>query len=100
MSFPDFYHTIEKPAIAEFKDRGSKFIAFAFPVKDAGEFKLRLAEIKKEHPKATHHCFAYRLGITGDHFRTGDDGEPQAQHKSPGDTNVTSVHGLNPLIQI
>ena len=45
---PDYYNTIEKPSVAEFKDRGSRFIAFSFPVKDVNEFKERLATIKKD----------------------------------------------------
>jgi uncharacterized YigZ family protein len=77
------YHTIEKPSIAEFKDRGSKFIAYAFPVADVAEFKQRLAELKKEHPKANHHCFAYRLGLDGNNFRVADDGEPSGSAGRP-----------------
>jgi len=57
------YYTIEKPSLAEFKDRGSKFIAYAYPIADVGEFKEKLAALKKEHPKAEHHCFAYRIGL-------------------------------------
>ncbi|MDB5223402.1 MAG: YigZ family protein [Chitinophagaceae bacterium] len=72
----DHYFTIEKPSQAEFKDRGSKFIAYAFPVSDAAGFKKRLQELKKEHPKAVHHCFAYRIGTDGNTFRVSDDGEP------------------------
>jgi uncharacterized YigZ family protein len=72
----DYYNTIEKSSVAEFKDRGSKFIAYAFPVADINAFKERLAEIKKEHPKAAHHCFAYRLDTDGNNFRVSDDGEP------------------------
>jgi transcriptional regulator len=70
----DHYFTIEKPSQAEFKDRGSKFIAYAFPVSDIAVFKKRLQELKKEHPKAVHHCFAYRIGIDGNNFRVSDDG--------------------------
>ena len=77
------YSTIERPSIAEFKDRGSKFIAFAFPIQSAEDFKQRLNEIKKEHPKATHHCFAYRLGIDGNNFRVSDDGEPSGSAGRP-----------------
>ena len=80
---PDYYNTIEKPSIAEFKDRGSKFIAYAFPITDVNNFKERLAEIKKEHPKATHHCFAYRLGLDGNSFRVSDDGEPSGTAGRP-----------------
>jgi len=59
------YYTIEKPAVAEFKDRGSKFIAYAYPVSSMEAFKKQLADLKKENPKAAHHCFAYRVGIDG-----------------------------------
>jgi uncharacterized YigZ family protein len=79
----DFYNTIGKNAKAEFKDRGSHFIAYAFPVGDTGAFKERLNEIKKEHPKATHHCFAYRLGPDGNNFRVSDDGEPSGTAGRP-----------------
>lgn len=72
----DHYFTIEKPSQAEFKDRGSRFIAYAFPVLNVAEFKKRLQELKKEHPKAVHHCFAYRIGTDGNEFRVSDDGEP------------------------
>jgi uncharacterized YigZ family protein len=83
MSEEDFYYTIEKHGSAEFKDRGSKFIAFAFPAKSVDECKERLNEIKKGHPKATHHCFAYRVGRTGDNFRASDDGEPSGTAGRP-----------------
>lgn len=72
----DYYQTIDKPAMAEFKDRGSKFIAYAYPVETVDAFKQQLQQLKKEHPKAVHHCFAYRLGVDGNHFRVSDDGEP------------------------
>jgi uncharacterized YigZ family protein len=72
----DYYFTIEKPSIAEFKDRGSKFMAYAYPIKDVADFKNCLNILKKEHPKAVHHCFAYRLGFNADLFRVNDDGEP------------------------
>ena len=77
------YSTIERPSIAEFKDRGSKFIAYAFPIQSKEDFKQRLDDIKKEHPKATHHCFAYRLGTDGNNFRVSDDGEPSGSAGRP-----------------
>jgi len=80
---PDSYNTIEKPSVAEFKDRGSKFIAYAFPVTDVNEFKEKLSAIKKEHSKATHHCFAYRLGLEGTNHRVSDDGEPSGSAGRP-----------------
>src|SRR5690349_3140216 len=79
----DFYYTIEKSSVAEFRDRGSKFLAYALPVNSIGEFKERLADIKKEHPKAVHHCFAYRIGTDGNNFRVSDDGEPSGSAGRP-----------------
>ncbi|OLY94898.1 IMPACT family protein [Cnuella takakiae] len=77
------YQTIEKPSMAEFKDRGSRFIAYAYPIQSVEEFKKRIKELKEEHPKAVHHCFAYRLGTDGNNFRSGDDGEPSGSAGKP-----------------
>src|SRR5438046_7835709 len=79
----DYYYTIGKPAVAEFKDRGSKFIAYALPLADVVDFKKRLRELKDEHPKAIHYCFAYRLGTDGNNFRSSDDGEPSGTAGRP-----------------
>ena len=92
MSDHDFYQTIEKPSSAEFKDRGSKFVAFAFPIETTDDFKQQLQLLKKEHPKAVHHCFAYRIGTDarpngssgrGNNFRSSDDGEPSGTAGKP-----------------
>ncbi|ATL47705.1 YigZ family protein [Chitinophaga caeni] len=83
MTDTDIFYTIEKKAIAEFKDRGSKFLAYAFPVTTAEQVKECLQEVKKEHPKATHHCYAYRLGTDGNQFRANDDGEPSGSAGKP-----------------
>ena len=80
---PFFYNTIEQPAIAEFKDRGSKFIAYSFPAMNIEACKKQLAVLKKEHPKAVHHCLAYRIGIDGATFRVSDDGEPSGSAGRP-----------------
>src|ERR1700712_3219827 len=79
----NYYYTIEKPSFTEYKDRGSRFLAFAFPVNSVNDFKLRMKEIKDEHPKAAHHCFAYRLDIDGNNFRSNDDGEPAGTAGKP-----------------
>ena len=79
----DFYLTLEKESMAEFKDRGSRFLAYAFPVSSPAEFKNRLNELKEEHPKAVHHCFAYRFGTDGNNFRSSDDGEPSGSAGRP-----------------
>jgi uncharacterized YigZ family protein len=76
MSTPEFYFTIAQPSEAEFKDRGSKFIANAFPIATVDDFRKMLEDIRKTHSKATHHCFAYRLGTDKNVYRVSDDGEP------------------------
>ena len=79
----DFYTTIAQPSTAEFKDRGSKFFAFAFPIETADAFKKFQQQLKKEHPKAVHFCFAYRIGTDGNNFRSSDDGEPSGSAGKP-----------------
>jgi uncharacterized YigZ family protein len=76
MLFDDTYNTIEKPAIGEFHDRGSKFLAFAYPITSHAEVKPILTRLKAEHPKANHHCWAMRLTPDRSVFRVNDDGEP------------------------
>lgn len=78
------YKTIEKPIENMLiKEKGSKFIGFAYPVLSENEFKDKLNQIKELHPKATHHCYAYRLGISGENYRIGDDGEPSGSAGLP-----------------
>lgn len=83
MSESEFYKTISQPATAEYKDRGSKFLAFAYPILTADDFKKQLYFLKKEHPKAVHYCFAYRIGTDGNSFRVSDDGEPAGSAGKP-----------------
>ena len=80
---PFYYSTIEQPAMAEFKDRGSKFFAYSFPVNSIESAKKKLAQLKKENPKAVHHCLAYRIGVDGSTFRVSDDGEPSGSAGRP-----------------
>jgi uncharacterized YigZ family protein len=96
----EIYYTIQKTATAEYKDRGSRFIAYACPVKDVVECKDRLNEIKKEHPKATHHCFAYRIGLSGNIFRVSDDGEPSGTAGRPILGQIDSKELVNVLVVV
>jgi uncharacterized YigZ family protein len=100
MTEQDTYYTIDKTSTAEFKDRGSKFIAYACPVKSVAEFKDRLGEIKKEHSKATHHCFAYRIGLDGNSFRVSDDGEPSGTAGRPILGQIDSKGLVNVMIVV
>ena len=65
------------------KEKGSKFIGFAYPVNSESEVKARLNHLQSIHPKATHHCYAYRLGINGENYRANDDGEPSGSAGLP-----------------
>jgi uncharacterized YigZ family protein len=78
------YKTIKKP-IGDIllKEKGSKFIGFASSVLTEEAFKNYLAEIKKYHPKATHLCHAFRIGIDGENHRANDDGEPNGSAGLP-----------------
>jgi uncharacterized YigZ family protein len=96
----DFYNTIEQTSTAEFKDRGSRFIAYAFPLAAKEMFKEKLSEVKKEHPKASHHCFAYRIGTDGNNFRSGDDGEPSGSAGKPILGQIDSMELTNLLIVV
>ncbi|MFZ1495802.1 MAG: YigZ family protein, partial [Saprospiraceae bacterium] len=79
----DSFFTIQTPAIGEFKDRGSKFIGFAYPVETVEACIVHLQSLKKEHFKANHHCFAFRIGANGYNFRINDDGEPSGTAGKP-----------------
>ncbi len=65
------------------KEKGSKFIGFVFPVNNVKELKNALEKIREEHPKATHHCYAFRLGMNGENYRANDDGEPSGSAGLP-----------------
>lgn len=78
------YKTIEKPVEnILLKEKGSKFIGFAYPVSNEEELKNALEKIRTEHPKATHHCYAFRIGLNGEHYRANDDGEPSGSAGLP-----------------
>ena len=77
------YNTIDKAGEASFKERGSTFIGFSFPLVSVENFKPIIQKLKKEHPKAAHFCFAYKIGIDGNKFRSSDDGEPSGSAGKP-----------------
>lgn len=80
---PDTYQTILKPSEGLFKDKGSKFISFAYPVKNEEEIKLILVNIRKLHFSAKHCCYAWSLGLNNEKFRVNDDGEPSGTAGRP-----------------
>lgn len=79
----DSYLSISKPSEGLYKDNGSKFLSFAYPVENEEEIKKIIDSIKKEYFDARHHCYAYRLGYKGDIWRINDDGEPSSTAGRP-----------------
>ncbi len=100
MLFDDTYLTIEKPSEAIFRDRGSKFLAFAYPINSEADIKAILTTLKTEHPKANHHCWAMRLGIDRSVFRVNDDGEPSGTAGRPILNTLLSRNITNILVVI
>jgi putative IMPACT (imprinted ancient) family translation regulator len=68
--------SIKQASYGIYKDKGSKFFAKAFPLKDLEEIKNRLGLLKSAHMKARHICYAYRLGFTPEKNRSHDNGKP------------------------
>nr|WP_294794032.1 YigZ family protein [uncultured Mucilaginibacter sp.] len=83
MLFDDTYLTILVPSEGVFRDRGSKFLAYTYPITSEAEIKDLVTHLKAEHPKARHHCWAMRLGTDRSVFRINDDGEPSGTAGRP-----------------
>jgi len=98
--FSNSYLTVSKPAEGIFKDRGSKFLSFIFPVFSETEIKQHLQTLRKEHPSARHHCYAWRLGADKAAYRANDDGEPSNSAGKPILTQIQSHDLINVLIVV
>ncbi len=79
----DTFLTIAEPAEGLYKEKGSKFLAFAYPVTTEEEIKEHIDTLKKKYYDARHHCYAYILGRNKDRFRANDDGEPSSTAGKP-----------------
>ncbi|PWK16853.1 putative YigZ family protein [Arcicella aurantiaca] len=79
----DIYKTIKSNSEGIFKDKGSKFLAFAYPFTDENQVKVIIEPLRKEHFKAVHFCYAYRIGMDKNNFRVNDDGEPSGSAGRP-----------------
>lgn len=98
--FEDTYLTIEGFAEGLYKEKGSKFIALAYPVKNESEVKAVLAELRKVYHDARHHCYAYVLGFDKSAFRINDDGEPSGTAGKPIYGQILSADLTNILIVV
>ena len=94
------YRTIAAPSTGDFRDRGSKFLAYAYPVITTIEIKEKIQALKKEHPKAVHHCYAWRLGTDDNQFRANDDGEPSGSAGKPMLGQIDSMGLTNVLVVV
>lgn len=89
---PFSFLTIEKPSEGVYKELGSKFLAYAFPVSTESDIKLNLDALRKRYFDATHHCYAWVLGPNKSRYRAADDGEPA---HSAGDPILGQLHSRN-----
>ncbi len=100
MLFSDSYFVIEAPKEHVLKSKGSKFLAFAFPVKSEHEIKTCLADLRKKYPDATHHCYAWVLGYDQQNYRANDDGEPANTAGKPIYRQIQRLQLANVLVVV
>ena len=79
----DSFKTIARAAETTYRQMSSKFLVYAYPVETEEEIKEHLDALRKRWFDATHHCYAWRLGAHGEHFRANDDGEPSSTAGKP-----------------
>ncbi|MFN8238535.1 MAG: YigZ family protein [Chitinophagales bacterium] len=94
----DAYKTIEPVEDFLYKEKSSKFIGFAYPVNNEEDIREKLSAVKNLHPKATHHCYAYRLGLDKNNYRANDDGEPNGTAGKPIIGQIDSLGLTNCLV--
>jgi uncharacterized YigZ family protein len=94
------YTSIAAPATGDFRDRGSKFLAYAYPIAAQADVKEKVQALKKEHPKAVHYCVAWRIGTDGTLYRASDDGEPAGSAGKPMLGQIDSMGLTNVLVVV
>ncbi|WP_066627419.1 IMPACT family protein [Labilibacter marinus] len=96
----DIYNTIENPSEGIYKEKGSKFIAYAYPVYSEDQIKEHVRKLKDEYYDARHHCFAWQLGTDGLKYRANDDGEPSGSAGKPIYGQLRSLELTNILVVV
>lgn len=96
----DTYITIKSQAEGLYKEKGSKFLAFAVPVKSEDDVKTFIASLRKDYHDARHHCYAYALGYKGEQWRANDDGEPSGTAGKPIHGQLISRNLTNTLVVV
>lgn len=100
LSEEDSYLTLIRSSEAIYKEKGSKFLSYAFPVKSEDDIKAQLSELKKKYYDATHHCYAWILGRNSEHYRANDDGEPNHSAGDPILGQIKSSNLTNTLVVV
>jgi len=98
--FSNSYFTIKQSSEGTLREKGSKFLSFAFPVVSESEIKAHLSVLKKLHPSASHHCYAWRLGHDKSAYRSNDDGEPANTAGKPILSQIQSHDLTNVLLVV
>lgn len=96
----DLYRTIHHPTEGLYKEKGSKFIAFAYSVSSEDEIKERMVFLQKQFHDARHHCYAWRLGANMERYRVNDDGEPSGSAGNPIFGQIQSRNLTNILVVV
>jgi uncharacterized YigZ family protein len=96
----DIYKTISSPSQGLYKEKGSRFVSFSFPVYEQDEIKKLIETIRKEHHEARHHCYAWMLGVDRSQWRVNDDGEPSGTGGRPILGQINSAGLTNILIVV
>ena len=96
----DLYKTIDQPSEGIYKEKGSKFISYAYPVFSEEEIKDHVRKLKEEYYDARHHCFAWQLGTDGLRYRANDDGEPSGTAGKPIHGQLKSLELTNILVVV
>jgi uncharacterized YigZ family protein len=98
LSQQKIFYIATSPFSAELTEKGSKFIAYLFPVNDEEEIKIKIHHIKQLHPKARHWCYAWRLDTKGNLFKSNDDGEPSGTAGKPILNQIDSAGLTNAIV--
>lgn len=96
----DEYKTIKSPSTGIYKEKGSKFLAYAYPIDNEELVKEIVENLKKEYYDARHHCYAWQIGTDGLNFRANDDGEPSGTAGKPIHGQILSNELTNILIVV
>jgi len=96
----DTYKTIQLISEGLYREKGSKFISYIYPIDSENEVKNILNDLKKAHPKASHYCWALRVGTSGSIFRFNDDGEPSGTAGRPILNTLLSLELTNILVVV